>query len=158
MSKLDRDFKSQIAGIPGGNMGLAAVDNSDNISTTSSQYRRYQAASFKLQRHSVDAEIAKNSLENRLATGNEQPRPELHHMRSQINGPTISTGNTAHHSATRFDQGRLPTADKNFASLLRHSEHVRGRSESFQGRRYDGLFKDQNDAQRSTLSLHHDCD
>jgi hypothetical protein len=96
-------------------------------------------------------------LENRLATGNEQPRGELHHMRSQINGPTIST-HVGNHSVTRFDQGRLPTADKNFASLLRHTEHVRGRSESFYGRRYDGFFKDQNDAQRTTLSLHHNYD
>lgn len=101
LSKLDRDFKSQIAGIPGGITG-PAVDNSDNASTTSSQYRRLKAPSVPLHRHSVDAEIAKNSLENRLATGNEQPRAELHHMRSQINGPTIST-NAGNHSVTRFD-------------------------------------------------------
>ena len=37
-------------------------------------------------RHSVDAAIGKNSFENRLAMGNERPRPELDHLRSHFAG------------------------------------------------------------------------
>jgi hypothetical protein len=44
-----------------------------------------------MRRHSVDAEVAKNSLENRLAMGSERPRQELNHMTSQI--PLLTPAN-----------------------------------------------------------------
>lgn len=90
-SKFDKDFKSQIAGIPGAATGSFVQQDDDARSTTSSNYRRMQTvvskppAAFQ-RRHSVDAEIGRNSFENRLAMGGERPREQLDHLRSHFAG------------------------------------------------------------------------
>lgn len=97
-SKVDKDFKSQIAGIPGAVTGGSFVQQDDDArSTTSSNYRRRMqpvvskpAAAFQ-RRHSVDAEIGRNSFENRLAMGGERPREQLDHLRSHFAGQNFST-------------------------------------------------------------------
>ncbi len=89
-SKVDKDFKSQIAGIPGAVTSSFVQQDDDARSTTSSNYRRMQAvvskpAAFQ-RRHSVDADIGRNSFENRLAMGGERPREQLDHLRSHFAG------------------------------------------------------------------------
>ena len=94
-SKVDKDFKSQIAGIPGAVTGSFVQQDDDARSTTSCKYRRMQPvvskpAAFQ-RRHSVDAEIGRNSFENRLAMGGERPREQLDHLRSHFAGQNFST-------------------------------------------------------------------
>jgi hypothetical protein len=94
-SKVDKDFKSQIAGIPGAVTGSFVQQDDDARSTTSSNYRRMQPVVSKpvafQRRHSVDAEIVRNSFENRLAMGGERPREQLDHLRSHFAGQNFST-------------------------------------------------------------------
>ena len=94
-SKVDKDFKSQIAGIPGAVTGSFVQQDDDARSTTSSNYRRMQRVMSKpaafQRRHSVDAEIGRNSFENRLAMGGERPREQLDHLRSHFAGQNFST-------------------------------------------------------------------
>ncbi len=79
MRKLDKDYRSQIPGIPGATAPTCEdLDRRSNCSST--------RTSVIMRRHSVDAEVAKRSFENRLAVGGKYETKELNHLRSQFDG------------------------------------------------------------------------
>jgi hypothetical protein len=128
LNKLDSDFRSQIAGIPGATAPTCEdLERRSNCSSTRS--------SAIMRRHSADADVAKNSLENRLAVGM-QSKKDYDHMRSQFGGLNFA-------SPQRQEQPVAAAVERNFHSLLRQSQnHIgRGRSESMHfDRRNEGFF------------------